>query len=45
MQPITTLKRKELQSAYKPDYYMTKSFTIKKMQTDYNHGARELQLV
>jgi hypothetical protein len=40
----------ELQPAYKPNYYMTTSFTIKKlciktkkMQTDYNPGAHELQ--
>jgi hypothetical protein len=34
MQPITTLERKELQQAYKPDYYVTTSFTIKKCKTD-----------
>jgi hypothetical protein len=34
MQPITTLERKNCNKEYKPDYYMTTSFTIKNAKTD-----------
>jgi hypothetical protein len=44
MQPITTLEHKNCNKAYKPDYYMTTSFTIKNAKKPiYNHGAHELQ--